>query len=495
MATRIGTLVDDNTGDNIYPVTEASAVAGLAAASLFPDFDNLTPLQTIEYDVTANGIWCKLFERSNAEGTLASDVVGTIACRIIVTSSNMEDKQVIDLVCLLPGQAATTFPAFMLPKTPKRSTTGLYGIYKMSIYVPRALGSGYAWGVRFYTGTNLTRHLKIEIYKTASLVSFFTQQENSDIGSTYNALGPETTADKFRPLFNLPGDLEGNAQAANHLNGYLSSFIPVNIAVIGEALVANNICFFSTDNKLYKIGTTDVPILADAGIHMVGTNYNADQTASYTNLQQRANCSIASSSATYGTFTKGEEIYLRCHLSNGVLYSDGVLTNAVAPGYTWISVGKADSATRLALDTVGKQFFTLDANGKLTHINGREIASGGGGGLDAYVLTIDSYYINNAIDNDTTAPLTETDWVNLSEAIDAGKIIILSTDTNSHKPGLIGVQSVTLGENYGVPGYAFNDPYYRTGFSPASTAYVTPYRIYILNDYRNNQFYLKATNW
>ena len=47
-------------------------------------------------------------------------------------------------------------------------------------------------------------------------------------------------------------------------------------------------------------------------------------------------------------------------------------------GYTWCYIGTAQSASAINVECTHPLFLTLDANGKLTHVNGREIGGGGG---------------------------------------------------------------------------------------------------------------------
>ena len=78
---------------------------------------------------------------------------------------------------------------------------------------------------------------------------------------------------------------------------------------------------------------------------------------------------------THDTLARGDNVYLKCGMDeNGNIYSRNHLSTAMSAGYTWIHIGIASSSTAVLVDTCGKHFYTLNASGKLTHIDGLEIA-------------------------------------------------------------------------------------------------------------------------
>lgn len=81
---------------------------------------------------------------------------------------------------------------------------------------------------------------------------------------------------------------------------------------------------------------------------------------------------------SHDTFALGNRVFLRCTMdSSGNVHSDNYLSTTMSAGYTWMPFGWARSATTLYVDTRFPMFYTLDANGKLTHINGKEVAGSG----------------------------------------------------------------------------------------------------------------------
>ena len=80
----------------------------------------------------------------------------------------------------------------------------------------------------------------------------------------------------------------------------------------------------------------------------------------------------------HDTLALGNRVFLRCTMdANGNVHSDNRLSTTMSAGYTWMPFGWARSATTLYADTRFPMFYTLDANGKLTHINGKEVAGSG----------------------------------------------------------------------------------------------------------------------
>lgn len=355
--------------------------ADIDGVSIFPDMDSLTPVQTIEYDVALNG-WCTLLERSNASGIDGSEAKETIVFRIIVTGTDMTDTQVLDVIMLLPGRAGTDTTCIVNPKTPDTSSSAKYGVYFCRTAHPKTLGSGYGWLFDFNTWTNNTHHLKVQVYKTSSAVTFKTAQTSSLYNSTYHTSPGNYATNKIRLLFTPEMSIIGSATYSEAIKNYLPTLAGTDNAMkAGEALASDTLAFKSTDGKLYKISTTNKPILPEESVMSIGGSFSADSAVAGLSARSiKANNSFSLSSATYGTFAQFDEVYLRCSLTNGQIYSDGVLTNTVSAGYTWINLGTASSATLFGFNSTGKQFFTLDAEGKLTHINGREIAGGSAGG-------------------------------------------------------------------------------------------------------------------
>ena len=345
----------------------------LNMASLLPDFDHLTPVEVIEYNVARSG-FCLLYNRANPSGTKASDVTDVVAFRLTVTGADMQEKQVISVMVMLSGRQNTYANGFLNANTPDVSAAGKYGIYQLRQYAPKVLGSGYGWGMEFNTYTANERHIKIEVFKKTSAIEFYKVQTASSVNSA-NYIYVATNVDTFRPLMSLAANIAGSATSAAYVNGYMPAFTGTAVFIAGEALTTNDLAFMSTDGKSYKIGTKNKPIRPEAGIIVIGTNFNANTGIGYAYTRKiTSGIAFTSISAERDTFDVNDEVFLRCTMANGELYSDGYLSNTMSAGYTWISVGIAYAATSVCINTMGKEFLTLDSQGRLTHINGKEIA-------------------------------------------------------------------------------------------------------------------------
>ena len=372
LSQKVQTIIGNETNQDRYPSTKAVADFGVLA-SLFGDFDNLKPVQTIEYDLTKNE-WCSLFERANPAGTQASDVREVVACRVTVTGDNMTEPQVLELFVMFPARANTDVFGLMRCMTPDVSASYKYGFYQIRASAPKVIGSGYNWIVDF-NPSYANRHLKIEVFKTAATVTFNTAHTKSTATGTYHAVGVAQVANLTRLISNLENSISGSAASASYITGYLPPMLAAFIKT-GEAFLSNELGFIGADGKAYGISNTSQPINPDGFVFVCGNNYKINKEIGMEYLRVIVGVSINATNnpnVTLPTLARDAQLFLRCHMSGGQLYSDGVITTAIAPGYTWIALGYMSSATVLQFSTLGKEFFTLDAAGKLTHVNGREI--------------------------------------------------------------------------------------------------------------------------
>ena len=70
-------------------------------------------------------------------------------------------------------------------------------------------------------------------------------------------------------------------------------------------------------------------------------------------------------------------------------YSDNYVSDTVTSGYTWYYLGiivNVSTANQIFFDSTTSYFFTLDANAKMTHLDGVEIAGSGSGGSGTEVI-------------------------------------------------------------------------------------------------------------
>lgn len=344
----------------------------IASLPLIPNMDNAVPKRTIEFDL-ANGSWHPLFTRSNT-GIEVSELTDKAVYRITVTGENI--SHVMDCVTIFSPYIGASPQTFFYNKSISYNS-GTLGFYGLRTLHPKEFNNDYPWAMEYYAANAVARHVKIEIFEDSDAITWYTSPSAAIYNSTYQTIYT-TTYCNTAGLRSTIG-VNVSVSSANSAS-YLSAYLPVypgnaSVFVVGAAITANNIAFLSSDNKVYPVSVTDAPIMPESGIFLIGANYSANAAISAAYIRDKGGSfTFSTSGASYGTFVKGQEVYLRCTMSNGAIYSDAYLSPTMEPGYTWISIGNAESATRTAYSTVGKSFLTLDANGKLTHVNGKEIA-------------------------------------------------------------------------------------------------------------------------
>ena len=122
------------------------------------------------------------------------------------------------------------------------------------------------------------------------------------------------------------------------------------------------------------------------------TSYNYQITSSYSTASLSV---LGLTSSSYNGFTMptltaddgGKTLYVRGSLdADGYFVCDGNVTLSMEAGYTYIPFGSlapnyngttAQVPTQFSLNVISVPAYTLDANGKLTHVDGQEVGGGG----------------------------------------------------------------------------------------------------------------------
>ena len=340
-----------------------------AQSSLFPNFDLAIPKQTIEFDVASTTPF-QILSLANS-GLVFSSLHESAAFRVTCTTSTA--KHVIDCVAIWEGPFTLDYQLFVNIRLSAATMSSLSAVR------PKTINSSAPWLLAITASSADTRHVKIEVFYNTEAVTFVSTLTNASIDASTQDTRTLAinTSYGVRSLLGIPihVDTANSASFAGMITSYLSTYMGGgNIYTAGVALTANNLIFQGTDGKGYPISTTNVAIRPNVPIALCGANCSANGNLSFGNIREKGITSFEYTSATYGTFAQGDEVYLRCSMTNGAIYSDGVLTNAMSAGYTWIEIGHAQSAATISYNTSGKPYLTLDANGKLTHVNGQEIA-------------------------------------------------------------------------------------------------------------------------
>lgn len=355
-----------------------SYVSGMNSRIVPPELinmNNATPVLTYEFDNTASG-YAKIFSRDNSSVTNIWDVRDEVAFRITVSGTGID--AVYDVYVKFKGVLVAQPDVWVYAKTrdTSASKTGLR--YLRTMY-PLTLNSGKPWYVEYSPYNATARHIKVEVFRTTPAITWYQTREASVYDAYYWTNATVTLYDRRGLITN--GTIYGTASASSY-GGYISTYLPMFMSsTMPKAgtggIIKDALGFLSTDGVVYNTKATNKPINPHVGIGVVMANYSAGSALDYRYFRQKMAWSGISGDGvmTWDTFALGDPIYLRCTMdASGNILSTNHLSTVMSPGYTWVLIGIGQSASAINIDTCGKHFYTLDASGKLTHIDGLEIA-------------------------------------------------------------------------------------------------------------------------
>lgn len=366
----------DNT--STYIETDDAQKFAIGQGSTNPVFDEMTPVKTIEWDVS-DSTYRPIYQMANTGWTYINMDI-TVAYRITVTGTNIHS--VTDIVDRWHNPISYPITSmFCRTLSTSAATTGLRylrAVYPVSGYLNNAT---YPLGTEIAMYNATARHVKIEVFKDNSQVTWNATKPSGPIcvSGTYNGNNVMNAYDTRGWRFRQPVQMYAtNAGYA----GYISDFEAVNTSA-GElktgatALTAGHYAFLADDGLVYDISNTAKNIsMCESKVGFMNSGVAANTAISYTYWR-----AISRPNATqvgyipHDTFALGNRVFLRCTMdANGNVHSNNRLSTTMSAGYTWMPFGWARSATTLYVDTRFPMFYTLDANGKLTHINGKEVA-------------------------------------------------------------------------------------------------------------------------
>lgn len=400
----VPTKTSDITNDSNF-ITDANAQKfAIGQGSTQPVFDDMTPIQTIEWDVS-DTTYRPIYQFNNTGWTYTNMDI-TVAYRVTVTGTNINSvTDVVDRWFSPVSWPLTS--ALMKTQSTTAATTGLRylrAVYPTSGYLNN---NTYKFGMELEMYNTTARHVKVEVFKTNSVVTWNSTkpsgsiyQGNSTYQSTNSIEAYATRGWRFRQPVQMYAPNAGYA-------GYISDFEAVNTAVSelksgATALVAGHFAFLADDGLVYDISNTAKNIsMGEAKIGFISSAVNANTTIWWTNWR-----AISRPNATqlgyfnHDTFVLGDRVYLRCTMdSNGNVHSDNYLSKTMSAGYTWMPFGWARTATTLYVDTRFPMFYTLDSNGKLTHINGKQINAGSSITVDSALSSTSTNPVQNKVIN------------------------------------------------------------------------------------------------
>lgn len=355
--------------NNYYTKSTANTFGGM----FMPSTEHMTPIKTIEYD-TASTTFYKFCSFANNSSVWA-DLHGEALFRVTVTNEAGTINHTFEMFISMKN-AVNTYPYILIRNWPGTSSASQTGVrYSRNLY-PRALNNGANWDFEFQTYNASQRHFKIEVFQADPKFTFYETPTATTIDSTTQNGGSTQlyTTDGFWLLGNNINMTVNTATSASYISSYLNKFVSGTLPAAGQAILAQQMVFLSTDNKFYPSTNNTKPIDPNTGVQLCSNNVNTNSAVPASGLRQKYN-NATLTNIPHATLTAGDRCFFRCTMdAQGNILSDNYVDTAMSPGYTWYYIGNATSATAINHDTTQSMFYTLDANGKLTHINGLEIA-------------------------------------------------------------------------------------------------------------------------
>lgn len=372
---------------------------GDSLVAMFSKLDEITPVRTIEFDVAATTGQI-IYSRANVtEDALLNNVTDTLIYSIEVSgnsNSNIYDQYKVYVHFQPCAQRSPITFIEHICKNPA-SSPSLYGLKLLTYFYPKAINNGYPWICYLTASSTDSRHVKIRVYQDSSNVDWKNPAVPVAVtaglyNTTYQTKGSEMT------IISTGWITNGITQASS-ATATISTSLPKNfvgsIYQAGEALTGDNLVYRAlNDGKIYRVGTltatindvsTNLTLDPMFGVSRIVNSraINANIVASDLDYKRSINPSTPNNGSSFQIetgWTKGDTMYYKCTQSGTSLIPTGHITTTLTPGYAYFPIGVINSASSLDFDCIGHEFITLNASGKVTHVNGLEIAGGSGGG-------------------------------------------------------------------------------------------------------------------
>lgn len=373
-----GTLENVITGKNLINSTSLQNLC-LDTNSPTPNFENMTPIATYEFDVSDSN-YHPIYTLPNSNLSY-SDTNIVVAYRITTTGTGIYDSS--DIIDIWHNPASYPLTTVMHRTLSTSSgTTGvryLRAVYPTSTYLNN---SNYPLGQEICAYNSDARHIKVEVFKMPLDITWKTSADSSIyVNSTYNGNQAMTLYNVRGWIYRQPQSfIASSAGYANYVNAYECAIIgPAAIKSGNAALAANHFVYLADDGLVYDISNTTKNISANykkVGVLSTAVAKNTAISSTYFKTVFQLSSTMVGT-ISHDTFALGRRVFLRCTMdANGNIHSDNYLATSMGAGYTWLPFGVATASNAINMDTRGQHFYTLDSNGKLTHLDGIEIATG-----------------------------------------------------------------------------------------------------------------------
>lgn len=352
---------------NTYTVKDNSALHQSAIGSWTPDFANLKPLATYEYDISSTSYF-KICERPNV--TSIKDIADEVlAFRITVTGTNI--FSIADVIARFQPTVDQR-PLVTVNHQTQSTSAGTTGIRYLRTVNPKAANTSYKYEIAIAAYNTTRRHIKVEVFKTASDWTFSSAASVYSYNSTYQTANDLSLYTNVGILYNSP--FYATATYANYA-GYKLTWDGLfngqgSFLAAGAAIAANQFVFIGKDNKVYPTTSTSVEIDPAWPIVYCATAYAVNAVVTWSAIRSWGYFTPASSILKDGTLVADDTVYMRCTYTSGKLYSANTMTQTLTAGNTYIKLGKMYTATAVTVNTYNSEYFTLDTDGHIKALNG-----------------------------------------------------------------------------------------------------------------------------
>lgn len=362
---------------------------GVANAGLMmPDLDEMTPIKTIEFNTDSTDEYEVLRVNNNADMyDTSEDAKWTALFRITCTNAdgtttNPPIYSETDVLAEYTGIANGAITGVMFNK-PTSSTEAYTGIQVVYTVYPKNINNGYPWVISIKAYNQTARKIKVEVFKAsdsvvwnevASTYTYDSGYQNKITNTAYTSNGPISLGTLYLTVSNA-----STANNAAYLSSYLTKIIASNAYMSSSfGTVGNSLCFNVLGGvTISDISDTTSPVDCDFGMGQTATTSKNAGLAYTVMYQKHMFTPVASLNVENGfsSYSIGDRLYARFHITNGLVYSDNLVTGTPTAGYTWYCIGIKASNTQIYFDSTESFFFTLNSEGKLTHVNGRKIST------------------------------------------------------------------------------------------------------------------------
>lgn len=373
----VPTKTSELTNDSGFITNTTTQDFAAQEGSTNPVFDDMTPIKTFTWTV-ADTTYRPVYQFDNT-GWAYDNMDLTVAYRITVTGSGI--SQVTDIIDR--WFSPTSWPVTSIMARTLSTSAATTGYRYLRAVYPNSSGlnnNTYKFGQEISNYNSTSRTIQVDVFKTATGITWNETKPAGTIytDSTYQATNSMQPYATRGWMFRAPASFNANsADAATRVSSYESATVASSAIKAGAALTSGYIGFQATDGKVYMITNTTANMACDenARIGCITTGYNADAAIDTRYFRSLAN--LSSTQAGYiphATMALGDRLYLRCTMdSSGNIHSDNYLATSMSAGYTWLPFGTATSSNTIYMDVRKPSFYTLSANGALTHINGKRI--------------------------------------------------------------------------------------------------------------------------